>query len=157
MDFYNIDTKYADYLRSKDKQVPHIGYKTHNKFLCGVVLSINGFDYYAPISHDTHKQRTNLIIASKTGRALSSIKFCFMIPVIDNVISRMNFSEIKEIDPSYADLLYEEWDFCNKNEVIIMRKAIGVYNIGCNKSHVLNYTCCDFSLLETICTQYNPA
>ena len=43
----------------------------------------------------------------------------------------INFYDVK---PEYIDTIYE--------------KAHAVYKIGTNKSHRLNYTCCDFKLLE---------
>ena len=75
--FYYVDKKYADYLRTHDRKVPNTDYETHRKFVCGVVLHVNGVKYYAPISHDTQKRQTSIIIRDK-GRPISSIKFCFM-------------------------------------------------------------------------------
>lgn len=42
--FYDIDTNYIKFLKKIDKQVPDIKYTTTNKFVCGVVLDINGFN-----------------------------------------------------------------------------------------------------------------
>ncbi len=49
-------------MKKYDKQIPNITYSGNNKFVCGIVLTINGHNYYAPISHLTNKQQTNLQI-----------------------------------------------------------------------------------------------
>ena len=51
--FYDIDENYIQFLKTIDRQVPDVKYDSNNKFLCGVVLEINGVKYYAPISHKT--------------------------------------------------------------------------------------------------------
>ena len=79
--FYYVNKEYANFLRQDDEKVPNLNYDSHDKFFCGVVFEINGFKYDAPISHETVKQQTSLIIYDK-GRAISSIKFAFMIPVL---------------------------------------------------------------------------
>ena len=157
LQFYDIDTKYAAYLQSYDSQVPNISYGTNNKFVCGIVLSINGCNYFAPISSQTRKQKTNMLIQDTNGRVISSIKFCFMIPVPSCAIVPKDFSKIRMNDPNYANLLQAEYQFCNRHEADILAKAQKIYQIGCNPNHALNYTCCKFTLLEEKCKQYNPA
>ena len=75
--FFDLDDKYTTYLQSIDRQVPNIKYTSNNKFVCGIVLQINGFDYVAPISSKTNKQRTNILIYNGS-QVLSSIKFSFI-------------------------------------------------------------------------------
>lgn len=152
--FYDIDEAYASYLRNFDHQVPRIAYNTNNKFACGVVLCINGCNYFAPISSQTAKQRTNILIRDKDGNAISSIKFSYMIPAPSSTVKRKDFSAIRKIDPLYADLLQEEYAFCKKHEQDIRTKAMSVYKIGCNDNHPLNYACCKFPLLEEKCKAY---
>ena len=52
--FFDVDDKYTTYLQSIDRQVPNIKYTSNNKFVCGIVLQINVFDYVAPISSKTN-------------------------------------------------------------------------------------------------------
>lgn len=153
--FFDIDDKYATYLRSFDQQVPYITYAGNNKFVCGIVLSINGCDYFAPISSQTKKQQTNMLIYDKHGNTISSIKFSYMLPVPASAVTRKDFSLIKATDPSYADLLLEEYSYCKRHESTILEKAKKIYAIGCNPSHILNYTCCKFQLLEEKCKDYS--
>lgn len=146
--FYDIDPAYANYLRQFDQRIPNISYGTNNKFVCGIVLSVAGHDYFAPISSNTAKQQTNILIKDNTGKPLASIKFSFMFPAPDATITPKDFKAIRATDPAYADLLEKEYVFCRKNEQAIRDKAAKVYRIGCSPKHTLHKHCCDFHLLE---------
>lgn len=145
--FYDVDENYINYLKTIDRQIPDIKYNTNNKFVCGIVLSLNGIDYYAPISHLTKLQQTNMAIKDK-DRIISTIRFSFMFPALDSVLKKKDFNEIGKKDINYANLLRTEYQFCSSHEEEIRTKAEKIYKIGCNKQHRLNYTCCDFKHLE---------
>lgn len=151
--FYDIDENYVKYLQAIDQQVPNIHYSTNNKFVCGIVLEVNGTKFYTPISHTIKKYQTSLLIYNKE-KPISSIRFSFMIPAYDEVLSELNFAEISNRDKNYADLLRVEYDYCVDNKDDIYKKAFSVYKIGCNKNHRLNYTCCDFKKLEEHYMEY---
>ena len=151
--FYDIEENYVRFLQSIDNQIPNIHYSTNNKFVCGVVLDINGIDYYAPISHTTRKYQTSLLIYNG-ATPISSIRFSFMFPANNKVLTELNFSEISKRDKKYADLLRTEYNYCKNNRAAIYKKAQSVYKIGCNKNHKLNYTCCDFQTLEKEYVKY---
>ena len=146
--FYDVDISYANYLRNFDYRVPQIKYNTYNKFVCGVVLKIDKYDYFVPISSNISKHKTSILIEDDNGRVIASIKFCFMFPVPPNLIKIKDFARIKQVDPTYVDLLVKELNFCQKNENKIIQKALSIYKIGCNKKHILNNACCDFLLLQ---------
>ena len=101
--FYDVDKNYINFLRSIDDQIPDFDYLTHDKFVCGVVLEINGVNYFAPISHFNIQQKTNFIIRDN-GRAISSIRFCFMFPAPWDVLVEKNFANISLTDQNYANL-----------------------------------------------------
>ncbi len=145
--FYDIDEDYVRYLQSIDSQVPNIHYGTNNKFVCGIVLKVNDIKFFAPISHTTKKYQTSLLIYNRTT-PISSIRFSFMIPAYNEVLTELNFENISKRDKNYADLIRAEYDYCSNNKDVIYKKAHSVYKIGCNKNHRLNYTCCDFKKLE---------
>ena len=74
LDFYEISANYIAYLHGFDSKVPLVDYsKTskHDKFMCGIVLSVNGHDYFAPISSFATQQRTNIIITNEKGKPIS--------------------------------------------------------------------------------------
>ena len=151
--FYDIDTNYIKFLKQIDKQVPDIKYTTTNKFVCGVVLNIDGIQYYAPISHKIEKQQTSLQIFDN-DRVISTIRFSFMIPAFAEVLTVKDFKTTAMQDSRYADLLYTEYTHCRTHLNDIQRKALSVYRIGCNKQHRLNYTCCNFKKLEQYYLDY---
>lgn len=145
--FYDIDENYVKYLQSIDSQVPNIHYRTNNKFVCGVVLHIHGTKFYAPISHTIKQFRTSMLIYDNQI-PISSIRFSFMLPAYDDVLFEKDFKQLAIVNQSYADIVAAEYDYCLRHADDIYRKAQSVYAIGCNKNHVLNYTCCDFLKLE---------
>lgn len=146
--FYDVDISYANFLRNFDSRVPQIKYNTNNKFVCGVVLKIDKYDYFVPISSNISKQKTSILIEDDNGKVIASIKFSFMFPVPTNLVTIKDFANIRKIDPLYSDLLVKELKFCQKHENEIIEKAKRVYKIGCNKKHILNKECCDFILLQ---------
>lgn len=152
--FYDIDKNYIKYLQTIDPQVPNIHYETNNKFVCGIVLKVNGISYYAPISHMTTKQQTNMQIFDG-DEPIATIRFSFMIPAYDEVLTLKKFADVAKEDPKYADLLGTEYRYCALHEKEIHDKALAVHKIGCNKNHRLNYTCCDFNKLESEYLKYD--
>ena len=148
--FYDIDENYIDYLKTFDHQVPNIRYSKFNKFFCGIVLQVGQYNYFAPVTSLTKQQRTNFLICDK-GRAISSIRFSFMIPAFPEVLTLKDFSKQPQ---TYQDLLNAEIKYCNQKVDKIYKKAEEVYKIGTNSSHPLSYTCCNFKLLEEKSIKY---
>jgi len=156
--FYEVNADYISYLLQFDSKVPRVDYSStskHDKFLCGVVLSVNGYDYFAPISSFAVPQRTNMIIRNEKNKGISSIRFSFMIPVPKSVIAVKNFDN--EPAPAYRRLLDMELQFCRKNSKTIHRAARHVYTtvVG-GKDPIMLKNCCNFKTLETACDAYSP-
>ena len=105
--FYDVDSNYIHYLQIFDSKVPNVEYTTNSKFVCGVVLEIDGIKYYAPISHFNKAQQTNFPI-KRRGEIISTIRFCFMFPATDDVLHEKVFANIAFEDQRYADLLNTE-------------------------------------------------
>ncbi|EHK2346899.1 type III toxin-antitoxin system ToxN/AbiQ family toxin [Clostridium perfringens] len=151
--FYGIEKAYLNFLKQHDPKVPNQDYKTNDKFFCGVVLEIDGFKYFVPVSHYNKQDNTNFVIKNNKGQAISSLRFCFMIPVPEQYITYKDFS--KETDKKYVKLLDTEIEYCRQNQEEISKKALKVYKIGCNSRHPLNRYCCDFKKLEEVQAMYN--
>jgi len=156
LDFYEVNAGYIDYLLKIDPKVPRVDYSEtskHDKFLCGIVLSINNHDYFAPISSFTTPQRTNMIIKNEKGAPVSSIRFSFMIPVPP---SEFSIKVIKnEPSPQYRRLLNWELQYCQKNSKAIYRLAKNIYTTVANgKDPIMAKNCCDFKRLELACAEY---
>jgi protein AbiQ len=64
--FYDVDADYVKYLKAAEKtkrgftRVPDVEYENERKMVCGVVLEMNGYKYYVPVSSYKKKQPNNL-------------------------------------------------------------------------------------------------
>jgi protein AbiQ len=156
LDFYEVSADYISYLLRFDSKVPRVDYSAigrHDKFLCGIVLSVNDQNYFAPISSFITPQRTNIIIKDEKGEPLSSIRFSFMIPVPPNVVTVKSIKD--EPSPQYRRLLDWELRFCQNNSRAIHRLAKFVYNmVTGNRDPIMVKNCCDFKKLEAACAEY---
>ena len=154
--FYEIDAEYIDYLSKTDQKVPRVDYSAvsaHDKFLCGIVLTVNDHDYFAPISSFKIPQRTNMIIKNEQGQAIASIRFSFMIPVPPGVAILKDIAN--EPSEHYRRLLNWEIVFCNKNIDAVYSQARFVYNsVVVRKDPLMVKNCCDFDALEAACAEY---
>ena len=154
--FYEVSADYITYLFKFDSKVPRVDYsKTsqHDKFMCGIVFSVNKHNYFAPISSFAVQQRTNIVIKNEKGKPVSSIRFSFMIPIPPNAATIKNIKN--EPSPEYRRLLNLELQFCRKNEKTIRRMAKHIYTtVISGKDPIMAKNCCDFAKLEMACAEY---
>lgn len=121
--------------------------------MCGIVLQINGLNYYALISHYSKQQKDNILIKNRIAEVKGSIRFNYMFPVPDFCLNYKDFS--KEEDINYRKLLFAEYAFCIRNEQKIKNKAHRTYTKVIDKlSESLLHNSCDFKLLEKACLEY---
>lgn len=155
--FYEVDSEYIKYLKENgDDRIPNIEYNKHKKFFCGIVLTINNFNYFAPVSSYTKKVRTAFLIKDKDRenkqlKAISSLRFSFMFPCPIEYLNQKDFS--KE-DAKYQILLRKELHYCNINREKIKKLANEVYKLGLNEETRKKFNICDFKKLEEKCLEY---
>lgn len=161
LNFYTVDLDYVSYLKKieMDKRgfsrVPNMEYgdKRKPKFLCGIVLEINGVDYYVPVTSYKQQKPDNFLIQAVNGQVVSSLRFNYMFPV---PITRLTERTIAtEPDRAYRALLSQELRYCIKNQEAIRHLAERTYKrvlLGKNPGLVANS--CDFLLLEEACRNY---
>ena len=150
--FYEVQEDYTDFLRSAESRIPTINYINNNKFLCGVVFSIEKFNYYAPISSFNQKQFTNMPIYHN-GKIISTVRFSYMFPCPENVLTEKDF--LLEPDIKYRDLLLNELAYCNSHYDDIKKKAAYIYKrYLTGKDTVLLNHCCNFPVLEEKMQEY---
>lgn len=155
--FYEVDSEYIRYLRENgDNKIPNVNYDRHKKFFCGIVLTINNFNYFAPVSSFNKKMHTVFLIMDKDRntkelKAISSLRFSFMFPCPIEFLSQKDFS--KE-DEKYQILLRKELHYCNINRERIKKKAERVYYLGINENIRKKFNICDFKKLEEKCLEY---
>lgn len=155
--FYDIDADYIKYLKENgDSKVPNFEYKKHNKFFCGIVLTINNFNYFAPVSSNIKKSQTSFLIMDKDSKKdvlkpISSLRFSFMFPCPSKYLSLKDFS--KE-DRKYQILLKKELRYCNRNVEKIIKLANRVYKLGLKEKTRNMFNICNFKLLEEKSLEY---
>lgn len=155
--FYEVDNEYIRYLKENgDEKIPNFDYEKHKKFYCGIVLTINNFNYFAPVSSYNQKVHTSFIIMDKDtntqeSKPISLLRFSFMFPCPIECLNQKIFS--KE-DIKYQMLLMKELNYCNKNVARIKKKANEVYKLGLKEESRKRFNICDFKKLEEKCLEY---
>ena len=155
--FYEVDSEYIKYLKENgDDKIPNIEYKKHKKFFCGIVLTINNFNYFAPVSSYNKKAHTSFLIMDKDKenkklKPISSLRFSFMFPCPIEYLSQKDFS--KE-DEKYRNLLRKELRYCNKNREKIKKLANEVYKLGLKEETRKKFNICNFKKLEETYFRY---
>lgn len=158
MDFYYVVPSYINYLQKIEKEargftrIPNIEYdKNHNpKFIVGIVFQINGFKYYAPMSHYKIQKPNNVlinIISDKKNPIKGSVRLNYMFPVLDKYLKKVQINEIDDI--KYRRLVQKELRFCIDNAKDIQAKALKTYlDVVLKSDSELLSNACDFRLLE---------
>lgn len=155
--FYDIEVNYMKFLKTFDDKVPDIEYETNNKFVTGILLSINNCEYYAPVSSFKIKQRTNFIIKDKDKKAISSVRFSFMFPVPKKLKNKLlNIKDFSKQTREYRNLLIKELNYVNKNSDKILQMAQDIYERRIKNQKLYVENCCNFKLLEEKSKLYIP-
>ena len=163
--WYVVNNEYVEYLKKYDKLVQN-NYAL--KPYIGIVFEIKNFKYYAPISSTKEKyQKFNegkdIIKILDNGVLLGVINLNNMIPIKQEVIDVLNFSNIEKyrsfknkLDKNkYISLLNKELSLINKKREEIYSKSNFLYNEKIkNPNSKISQRCCNFSLLEKKCLEY---
>lgn len=137
--FYRISNEYIDYLRKKDSRVMD---KNGIRINLGVVLEINGINYYVPLSDLKRESKEKYfkndneiletfswnkrigIIYNDQNKKIALLRYDYMLPVPN--------SELKEVDRNtlYGDYkikVENEYKYCNSNKELIKERALEIY------------------------------
>lgn len=136
-------------------RVPNMDYGAQHKpkFLCGVVLQVGKMNYYVPVTSYKQQKPDNFLIKAANGQVVSSLRFNYMFPVPDQLISVRIIAD--EPDRAYRALLSQELRYCIKNQETIQHLAERTYRrvlLGKNPGLIVNS--CDFELLEQAYSSY---
>ncbi len=135
--------------------VPNMSYHRNNKFVYGVVLSINDIDYYVPFSHYDKKQKDNLQVMIKNHgkyEVAGSLRFNYMIPVPKACLKLVDFSGF---DEHRKILLQKEYKACLGMLARIQKTAKKTYNrVIAGEDQLLVNNSCLFLKLEEACKKY---
>ena len=170
MKLYSVSDNYINYLRNFDDKVydnKETNRKNTRKYL-GIVLNINNFNYYIPLSSpkktDYYKNTIRKSIipiiriischeSKNTPCLKATLRLSNMIPVPDSELTLYNPSIEK--NKNYKILIEKELEFIKKNSQLIHKYAKIIYNQKTN-NHSVSYlkSVVDFKLLESKCIDY---
>jgi protein AbiQ len=154
---YEIKNDYIDYL------VPFVPHLFHNKKAeqenerkyIGVVLTVNGFDYFAPLSSfkEKHRKMKNNMDFLKIGN-YAVINLNNMFPVPKSQCIYVDIS--KKSNSAYKALLSAEYRIISAMEERILKNAKSIYEYKIKNDNLtpLAKRCNDFKLLEEKCKLY---
>lgn len=156
--FYCADDEYCDFLRKSDPCVPYTMDKKRNRPFVGIVFSINGYKYYAPLTSPKPKHlamKNQIDFLKIKGGAWGAINLNNMIPIHENSLQIVNMKILPTDDKptiNYKNLLSNQLSWCNKteNSAFITSRAQKLYDMVVQKKAQpqLVQRCCDFSIVE---------
>ncbi len=154
---YEVDAKYINYL---SQFAPHLflnkqaGQQNERKYI-GVVLSVNGMDYFAPLSsfkpkHNTMKDGIDFIKIKN----YAVINLNNMFPIAPNTYSYVDISTVK--NEKYKELLRAEYRYIKSIQERIRKNALTLYKLWLKDGNktALGKRCNNFILLEDACKKY---
>ena len=152
---YEVDADYISFLSSRIPLLFHNkkAEETHNRKYIGIVLSVNGFNYFAPLSSfkEKHLHMPDTIDFIKIGRR-AVINLNCMLPV---PVEKLFYVDINAVpDYKYRSLFQIEYRFIRKNQERIRKNANEIYKQ--KKLHPetkLAKRCNDFTELEKLITE----
>ena len=154
---YEVSPKYIDYLTAF---APHLFHnkaasQSNERKYIGVILTVNGMDYFAPLSSfkDKHARMPEALDFIKIKR-YAVININNMFPVPNGLTTYVDIS--KERNPKYKSLLLAEYRAIKAMQEKIRKNAALVYKhkIENGNSTALAKRCNDFTLLEDACGKY---
>ena len=154
---FEVSSKYINYL------LPYASHLFHNKKpgqnnerkYIGIVLEVNGFKYFAPLSSykPKHEKMSEGLDFIKLGR-YSVINLNNMFPIPDGLYTYVDIS--REANPHYRSLLMAEYRIIRVKQDLIRKNASVLYKhkIENGDATSLSKRCNDFQKLEEVCKEY---
>ena len=153
---YEVNPEYVDYLAP---YAPHLfrnaSGQAHSRKFVGVVLAVNGMNYFAPLSSfkPKHRKMKNGLDFIKV-KDYAVINLNNMFPVPDGEFVYVDFSKVA--DPHYRALLLAEYRFIKAIQDKVRKNAESLYRLKVNTAEETPLTrrCNDFLALEEACKAY---
>ena len=163
LSFYTVSPAYCDFLRKTDPRVPFTMDSKSIRPFVGIVFSINGCQYYAPLTSpkEKHLHMKNQIDFLKIkGGEWGAVNFNNMIPVHPGSLKKVEMKILEtdsQQDISYKILLSNQLSWCNSHREIILKQAQKLYRLIVNGKawSTLASRCCNFALDEMLCDAYD--
>lgn len=150
--FYEVDSNYINYLAQFEPRLFHnkqANQQNERKYI-GILLKINGFNYFAPLSsfktkHCNMKESLDFI---KIGN-YAVLNLNNMFPALSKYCQYVDFDKVP--DEQYKKLLYSEYRIIKVKQEKILKNSSTLYNYKINNKEEtpLAQRCNDFLLLES--------
>lgn len=159
MQLVYVHSDYISYLRRFDRRVRMN--KSHRPYL-GVVLAINGFQYFAPLESSTPGKRINSQLGynvwdnpNTDDDPISYLLLNDMIPVDEGLYMPIDFDTEKQNNFKKYTLLLAEENYIRTRKSGIVKRAGKVY-FNRTEKHIpfIDKMCLDFKQLETKLGEY---
>jgi len=160
--FYTVSSHYCDFLRKADPKVPFTMDKKANRPFVGIILEINGFKYYAPLTSPKkkHLSMKNQVDFRKINDGeWGAINFNNMIPVVDSCLNKIDLHILatdSEEEVKYKNLLINQLSWCNSNKESLLTQAAKLYGfiVSGTAWDGLTARCCNFIVDEEQSKKY---
>ena len=157
--FYTIKNDFITKMKSLDSKIQN-NYDGKRPYI-GVLLVVNGLNYYAPLSSYKEKQdRINNITVFKLhekgnpNNKLGVIHINNMFPVPDDQLIAVTI----DITDDYGRLLQNQYEYILHSQDEIQQQAQQLYDLVLkNKNSFIGRLSCDFKLLESALNQQKNA
>ena len=157
MELYKVDIEYCNYLHYYEPKIPYIENEKQNRPFIGVVLNVNGKNFFAPLTspkkkHLTMKDMQDFLKIDKGN--LGGINLNNMIPIPKRYLEKVEIENLEDL--KYKNMLKNQIKWINLNELRIHNRARNLYYLilNGNATKQLQDRCCDFKLLEKKCDDY---
>lgn len=152
---YRINAHYLNYLCQYDTLVPQKSMRPY----VAICLEVSGHNYAIPITSNRLREngkkrnpRTTTELLSKKGTDYGAILYNNMVPIVPEVIQRIDFSKENEIS---KNMLMGKALLIRKLSSEIKNKAEKVYDLRCSQTdNFINKFCCNYKLLEEKLSEY---
>ena len=168
LQWYIVNKEYINYLKTFDNKIENIDYQDNLKPYIGIIININTFNYYVPISspkkkHYKMKEGIDFIKIKYKDSVLGVLNLNNMIPILDKYVKRLEYKKIEQYRSfktedekrSYIALLNTELKIINSKCEKIKKNATKLYQEKINNPNSkVSKRCCDFKFLETKLNQF---
>ena len=101
LQWYIANKKFVKYLKSFDNKVENIDYQNNLKPFIGIIINVNNFNYYVPISspkkkHYKMKEGIDFIKIKQKDRILGVLNLNNMIPILDKDVQLLKYKKIEQ-------------------------------------------------------------
>jgi protein AbiQ len=161
---YYVTDEYVDYISKFEMHVWNNSDKGNQRPYVGIVIELNGYKYYAPLTsakakYEKWKDSLTTIRIEYKSEFLAILCLNNMIPVSDKDITLVDI--VNCTDTNYKNILNKEMIGIRNKQDKIVRTAKNLYNEISKKDNPkplikrIRKVCFDFSMLEMKYKEYN--